>query len=307
MPTRTPGTGVRNHTLLPNGMWQHSVSQSDLKQFSHCPEQHRRHLLNLDKPMQNDAALLGSVFALYPQSRLKGISTRDAAATCLHLLEHGSESLRYPLYGWHSEYLNQVTFRDFSEAASILIQAFAVCEVELAKLPQGTLAEVEFDELLYADNQRAIRINGAVDLWLRDGAIQDWKLSGQDYVGRDSWKFQRYDPQPAQYVLGRMLKEQLDYSQMPGNFTFINIHRSKMAVQSLPLDISEGDLRFHIERVEALCKFIEKNGFTDKWPLNPSDWWCSNKWCPAWKDCRGKHIGEDPWQLIAKSDAKLGL
>jgi hypothetical protein len=72
MPLPLPKTTVPSHQYV-NGRWRHYVSQSDIKDFEHCPDAHRRKLLGLDPPMQNDAALLGTVFATYPQNRINGV------------------------------------------------------------------------------------------------------------------------------------------------------------------------------------------------------------------------------------------
>jgi hypothetical protein len=297
-------TDVPSHRYE-DGKWYHTVSQSDMKQFMHCPDQHRRNLLKLDAPMQNDAALLGTVFATYPQNRINGWTQKDALDYCMTILEEGSQEGRYPIYGWNSPYLNQVTFRSLGEAAGILKSGCLVCENELAYLPKGTRAEVAFTCLLFSTPERDIYLDGCSDLWMPDLSIEDWKLSGQDYVGRDAWKFQRYDPQPAHYILGRALAETNEnYSH---KFTFVNIHRKKMEVQRLELELTDGDLIFHNQQILRLCMMIERNGFDDPWPLNPSDWWCSPAWCPSWNDCRGKHVGPDPWQLVERKKKALGL
>jgi len=281
----------------------HIVSQSDLKAFSHCPEQHRRNMLKLDPPMQNDSALLGSAFATYPQNRINGWNPRDAYEYAANLVTFGSTELRYPLYGWNSEYLNQATFKSCAQVLWIMFEACKLCELELANLPEGTKAEVEFRELLVEDENRKVYVDGASDVWLPD-SIQDWKLSGQNYEGRDGWKFQRYDPQPSHYVLGRVLKEKT-FDLM--DFTFVNFHRDKLIVEHLPLTIGPPELDFHADRIMNYVRFVEKNGFDDPWPLNPADWWCSITWCPAWKECRGKYIGDDPWNLREKKNKKLGI
>jgi hypothetical protein len=187
----------------------------------------------------------------------------------------------------------------------ILIDAMHLCEEELPKLPKGTRAEVEFEVKVHSDLKRDVYIKGASDMWLPDGSIQDWKLSGQDYVGRDAWKFKRYDPQPGHYVLGRALVENgAAFSKL---FTYVNIHRDKMVVQRLPLPLVIGDLTWHLTRVLRLCDAVEAHGFDNPWPINPTDWWCSNSWCQSWDECRGKHLGKDPWGLMARKRKALGL
>jgi len=255
--------------------------------------------------MQNDAALLGTVFATYPQNRINGMNGTDAIQYCVELLLNGSLEGRYPIYGWHSPYLNQVTFKSFDEAKQILISACFLIEEELQKIPKGTRAEVGFEVKVHSDLKRDVYLRGASDMWLPDGSIQDWKLSGQDYAGRDAWKFQRYDPQPGHYVLGRALVE--NAAVFSKKFTYVNIHRKKMVVQRLPLELTKGDLTWHLQRVLRLCDAVEAHGFENPWPINPTDWWCSNKWCQSWKECRGKHIGDDPWNLMANKRKELGL
>lgn len=295
-PVRIPKQSHCEQHQVIDGRWHHRVRQSDIKRFEHCADSHRRHLLVMDKPMQNDSALLGTTFSLYPEARINGLSAT-------HSFNHATDRL---WEAWGRDGLNQVTFDSFDHAESLLTKACNTWEKEVAyKVPRGSIPERRFSSTVYQDQTRRIILEGTSDLWLPNGEIWDWKLSGRSYVGSNAWKFERYDPQPPQYCLARSLEE--NAAALNRKFTFVNIVRDdtkKMnrepVVEWLPLQLTIGDFKFHLKRILNMVKMIEKLGFDEEWPLGATDWWCSSTWCPSWNDCRGAHIGPDPWLTLAK-------
>jgi hypothetical protein len=133
------------------------------------------------------------------------------------------------------------------------------------------------------------------------------EILGRSYVGEQQWKFERYDPQPPHYVMGRGLVEPDSLSNR--RFKYVNLNRDDRKkrqnpkVEELPLRLSLEDLQFHMRRVYNMATSIERfvaKGWHEEWMYNPTDWWCSSVWCPSWNDCRGALLGPDPWGNLAK-------
>lgn len=286
-------TTVKEH-CIEDGRWIHRIRQSDIKRYEHCPESHRRHLLAWDPPLNNDSAILGTVFAVYPETRLWGSTHKTARETVVRVLAEK----------WHEPGLNQVTFDSLQHATKLLAKACDTWNDEiLPKIPKGSIPERQFSVKAYEDKERVILLEGTSDLWLPNGEIWDWKFSGRSYIGQHAWKNERYDPQPVHYCLARTLVEHSN----PGRFTFVNIRRDDTKgmnrapeVEWLPVEITLGDFQFHMNRLYNMATNIERMGFDRPWSLNPTDWWCSSTWCPSWDECRGKFIGHDPWGNLAK-------
>jgi hypothetical protein len=296
-PLKQIGPEVEQHHIV-NGKWQHKIRQSDIKRFEHCPEQHRRHLLATESNMQNDSAILGTTFALFPEAVLNGQVPIDALAVADNYLTEQ----------WNAPGLNQVTFDSLAHARALLTEACQVWYDEvLPTIPKGSMPEVKFHAQCYEDEFRIIIIEGTSDLWRPDGSIDDWKYSGRSYVGEQQWKFERYDPQPPHYVMGRGLVEPDSLSNR--RFRYVNLNRDDRKkrqnpkVEELPLRLSLEDLQFHMRRVYNMATSIERfvaKGWHEEWMYNPTDWWCSSVWCPSWNDCRGALLGPDPWGNLAK-------
>lgn len=296
-------TTVPEHQIV-NGKWIHRIRQSDIKRFDHCADSHRRHLLKLDPPMNNDSAILGTVFAKFPETILNGESWQSAAFNTVKELSRM----------WNEPGLNQVTFDSYEHAAILLDKAMDTWLKEcLPTIPKGSIPERKFSVKAYEDTERIILLEGTSDLWLPNGEIWDWKFSGRSYIGSQAWKNERYDPQPAHYSLARSLIDPVEVGKWNiGSFTFVNIRRDdtrgmnrESVVEWLPVPLTLGDFQFHMDRLFKMALFIEtmvssRGGWDNPWTLNPTDWWCSSTWCPSWDECRGKYIGKDPWGNLAK-------
>jgi hypothetical protein len=280
--------------LFVDGKWVHRIRQSDIKRYEHCPESHRRHLLALDPELNNDSAILGTVFALYPEARLNGENPIEAT----------HETINRLIDMWHSPGLNQVTFDSLDHAIALLSRAMDTWENHiLPKVRVDSIPERRFRVKAYEDKERIIILEGTSDLWLPNGEIWDWKFSGRSYIGQHAWKNERYDPQPVHYCLARSIEEKVNCTK----FTFVNIRRDDTKgmnkapeVEWLPVEVTLGDFQFHMNRLYNMATNIERMGFDRPWSLNPTDWWCSSTWCPSWDECRGKFIGHDPWGNLAK-------
>lgn len=249
--------------------------------------------------MVNDSALLGTVFALFPEAILNGEKAEAAWYKVQSALEEG----------WNLPGLNQIQFDSYEQCLKLLGEGCRLWLVEvLHKIPRGSEPEVRFSYDLIPSHKpggkRIITLEGTSDLWLPNGEIWDWKLSGREYDKAHAWKFSRYDPQPPHYVLARSLGN--NATALKRKFTYVNMRRDdtkKMQrepiVDWLEVKLTLADMQWHMHRLNVMCDYIETNGFDKPWHINPTDWWCSPRWCPSWNDCRGKVMDDpDPWNML---------
>lgn len=287
-----------------DGRWHHIVRQSDVNRFRQCPELHRRHLLADVDDWQNDSAAIGTAFAVFTD----GVLTHGDSDMALGQAETELQTL------WASPNLRTVQiYGGLAEAMVDLhhLTKMWVSEV-LPQFPPNRIVgvEVPFLHVIEDNPSRVISIQGTRDLDCT-AEIVDWKTGNKGYSGRDAWKHQRYDVQPVMYSWARQLGE-TDQHNSPAlkPFRYVVIHRdpqgpkdAKRFTDELPIEVTWGQVDFLRMEIEALCRLVEAE--LPLWPLGPTDWHCSNKWCPAWSTCRGKHQGDDPWGLMANVELQV--
>jgi hypothetical protein len=305
----------------PDGKWEHHIRQSDLGNFQHCPELHRRSLCGDLRGDEGDAALVGS-------------ACHESYAHATRTLLEGNEPVAADLLGVAHDFLangwleavelgvfRQMQIATIDEARN-LIDGYLVLWVQnilpmlMANIELIDSVEYQFDIKVYEDNDRVIYLTGTWDLGF-SGELFDYKHSNSDrYSKQKAWQLSRYHAQPTHYAWAHDMVALKDSNEKTLDFdnklelepfTFININ-NKHGVQFIgPAEgvkiRTVGDCRFHLEVMKSLCLLIEAE--LPVWPLGATDWWCSSKWCPAWKDCRGKFIGDDPWGLLEKVEITL--
>jgi hypothetical protein len=177
--------------------------------------------------------------------------------------------------------------------------------------------ETMFNVIAYEDEVRTIYLAGMQDLWMALD-IWDWKTSNKAYSGRDKWKYDRsyLSVQHIQYPWARLLLEGVpkefifteDKEKRLPEFHYCVIPREPNGgsipdVDKLTIAPTVGDAHFLLLEMLSYAKLVEAR--LDAWPLGPTDWWCSNKWCPNWDHCRGQYLKDDPWTLVERANAKL--
>lgn len=298
-----------------NGKWHHHVRQSDIKTFRQCPELHRKKLTHEVTDYENDVAIIGTAC----HAGIEYALTHDEA----DIYECMQVAMNTLVECWNKPNLWQVSIASLGDACGLVKLCFTVWwnEVRPIILAQDIVAvEYRFDVKVYEDIWRCIYLSGTSDLWLAD-SIVDWKHSTHDY-NKDAWKLDRYDPQCIIYPWAR---DQLELNANPDwadgikytiefdpsaalcDFTFVNINRDNQRVQWQTVEPTRtvGHCLALLDDILGLCKLIEAK--VSSWPLGASDWWCSPVWCPAWNQCKGKHLGPDPWGLLERKRKQAGI
>lgn len=313
----------------PDGRWEHHVRQSDIERASKCLELHRRHLTGQIRNQDGDAALVGS--ACHEAFAWGGAALRDGADWhASDVLEVGQEALAGL---WReaaaSDSLHQVQVATYSEASQLVtgsVTSWIRDFLPILQTDEILGIEHQFDIKVHEDYFREIYLSGTYDLKLKNGGLFDYKNSSENY-NYVAWKLSRYNSQPRVYCWADDMEEGIlgnsQYSTISENwpneaqladFTYVNFrpeNRQKvnkdysveMQIVSVTPSICVGDCRFLLQQMLAMVKLIEAK--VNPWPLGASDWWCSEKWCPAWSDCRGKYLPPDHWGLLAKVEENL--
>lgn len=298
--------------MAPDGVWEHHIRQSDIGRFRKCPELHRRHMAGTLPTYEGDAALIGTACHAGAHHALVALMQwlEPDYDECLQVAMQTLED------GWNADSLHQVQIRSLTEAAGFVQGCFlAWWSHFLDQFEPDTIHSVEqpFDVLAMRGPLRRVYLTGTYDVRFYDQSLVDWKFPKDTYVGSNEWKHQRYDHQPTHYQWASMLlagynpllmqrwdgKEGLAARDdtLPG-FTYGVILRERQVPEELDIIRTYGDVQFYAQELSRLCDLIEAQ--LPQWPLNATDWWCSDKWCEAWDSCRGMYLPTDPWGLMAK-------
>jgi hypothetical protein len=265
----------------PDGRWIHNFRQSFLNDVRMCPEMARRKLLGLVEDETGDAALVGTAIHTGIEAFLLG-----EANSLDEVLAQGYET-------WWSERDNLSEpwriIKDDAEAEDCIGKTLNRWWAEvLEQLPQEELLiEQRFSHMVLSDDTRDIYIEGTKDVEYSGGVI-DWKTTMRTYK-RNEWKHQRYDVQPTIYLWSHLL----NYGSL-GTFRYWRLPRNGGECEHLDITRRLGDFRAMEVEMINLATLIEAE--LPAWPLNPSDWWCSEKWCPTFAagECRGAHVSINP-------------
>jgi hypothetical protein len=303
----------------PDGRWEHHIRQSDVGTFRKCPELRRVDMLGLVVDITNDTAGIGT-------------AVHEGIRYVLDQLKAGNEpefddALEIAIKTWHTIWhdpnINVIEVATL-ESGGLMVESCLVRwwnEVLPDIWDKEILAvELPFDVKLTEDDKRIIFISGTSDLWLPFD-IWDWKTANKKYSGRDGWKYERsyWSVQHTLYAVARYILEGGTWTELADEeardkedkltpFHYVIIPREPNGssipdVDKLTITSTVGDARFLYKEMLSIAKLIEAE--LDQWPLGPTDWWCSNKWCANWDNCRGAFHKEDPWTLVERANAKL--
>ena len=148
-----------------------------------------------------------------------------------------------------------------------------------------TGVEVFFDHVLYETDTVEVRLKGTRDWDDAELGLIDWKCPGRKPT---EWELKRWDIQSTVYTWA--------LAQETGEWGAQDFHRVAIVegeTHWLTLRRGPQDWAALEDKVRGLVELLEAD--LSVWPVSWSGWWCSPKWCEFWDDCRGKHLGANPW------------
>lgn len=120
------------------------------------------------------------------------------------------------------------------------------------------------------------RLMGQIDV-VTKGIVWDYKTAARPKTDRD-------------LATSLQLSSYSWVKQLP-KVSYITFVKDKQTVQVMePVDVSPGRWMFALKVIASAVEGIRRGSFPLTNPsMFPSPWWCSEKFCGFWKNCRGKY------------------
>ena len=273
---------------LPDGRWEHRFRQSWLNTLSHCPEQARAQWLGeFDEDEHTDSTALGTAVhagievCLQEQADGQGpLDVDDCVEVARMELERIGE-WKYTKY----------PYKRVPELAEKLVTTWYD---HVRPHVRPSLVEHHFSHALHEDTKRVILVSGTIDCVDDDLLVWDWKTGSRPY---EPWEYQRWAVQPTAYTWA--IAQEFEAVDRRGPWWFrYAILRTDGEVQYLKVRRGEPHVEWLRKQALAAAELIEQG--LDAWPLNDAGWWCSDKWCPKFAECKGAVMAED-WTVTEKA------
>jgi hypothetical protein len=250
--------------------------QSWINNFLLCNDRAR---LDVESDETNEAAALGTSWHGGIEAALRGEAdtpsqVAEASIGVLQALEHTFEydDLTHDkacqhLRHWSKMLRTQPEFVSLYDNPDRLIeQAF---EVHL-----DTMGDVE----LY--------LVGTIDAIDNPTCVIDWKTSSRKY---QRWEKQRWAVQPTVYAeacrqMGWVNDEKVDF-----RFVVFERNLARDAPETIRVTRGPGHTAWLTRMLWRAYDLRQ----LDTWPLNDQHALCSEKWCPAWSQCKGLYVRSD--------------
>ena len=259
------------------GRWHHTIRQSDISTFRMCPEKLRT---QPDESTGTDATLVGTAVHSACELYLR----HPAETTESQMVELAHQQVRE---GWGSVRQIQMIEAEAYKFSAASIRSFWK---RRHLLPQGGFVERSFKlDGVWSDQFRTISITGTPD-YDTPGMIWDFKTSAMSYE-KEGWMVQRYGIQPTVYCLASYL---INGGEIP-EFTFIRLPKDGSDMEMLTVTRTHSDFQALMYELLAMARLRESN--LSHWPVKPTGWWCSPKWCETFASgkCMGAYWGDKSW------------
>jgi hypothetical protein len=116
--------------------------------------------------------------------------------------------------------------------------------------------------------------------------IKDWKSSSRGPY--QPWEYKRWALQPTVYSWA--LAQADGYSSCKPEFEYVVMFsptkRAPEGVQRFSVERGPEHYEWLKTKCTDIAQLIEVG--LDSWPKNDNHALCSEKWCPAWDNCKGK-------------------
>lgn len=253
----------------PSGQWHHTFSASWLKDFATCPEKARRRYFNITASQSTSYTALGSAVHA-------GIE-----AALLNMIDGGDRHPELVAADKAQEVMGEPNYVPGSlDIPGLIAQHMESFRTQTLPHMHPLVVEEKFDLPVYLDAFREIRLRGVIDCVDRNLGIIDWKTAGSPHK---IWEKERYEIQPTIYTWA--------WSKLQGvhvdHMRFVVFVHNK-GVQEYTVQRKENHVDWLRFQALAAARLIETG--LPVWTMNDSGWWCSEKWCAAWNECKGSFL-----------------
>jgi hypothetical protein len=267
--------------LLPDGRWEHTFRQSGIKTSTICLERARREWTKTMPEIETDAACVGT--ACHAVFETNMLAYRDSGEhydqeTCVEMFLREYEILESAPNFQYVKY-TPAQAREFGKTC------VRTWYQEVRPSLDPLHVELNFEVPLHEDDERVINLSGTIDLVDRRHGLCDYKTSGGGKY--QEWQYERWAIQPTAYTYAAHM---LGLDEYANAFEYIVL--SKDGVQRFGVERSPRHWEWMRAQCASLAVLIEAG--LQKWPTNDTHALCSEKWCPAWFDCKGLHLTINP-------------
>lgn len=262
----------------------HRFRQSSMKELDICAERARFTMTGEMPDEESDAAACGTAVHTGAEVGVQALIDDGVILSLENLLEvaqdHFTEMMNGPSFRW-------VKFRE-GGARAWIERALVRWYDEVRPTLRPVATEINFGPLiLHEDEHRIIEVTGSID-YLDVEGLKDWKTSSRAW---EKWEHERWDVQPSVYTwaaaqLG-LIEPDAD-GLYPFEFVvLVNANTQRAMLQRVTVYRHAGDWAWLTERCLGIATLIE--AAVPTWPKADNHALCSEKWCPAWSMCKGKH------------------
>jgi len=258
------------------------LRQSWLGQLAMCPERARQDMVGLSERTETSNTMIGTAVHYGIEQCLNEMMM---AGEPLNELDSVNSSMGY--WNEHSHEIDN--WNHTRENAEQIIEANTkVWWNEVMPDMRPIAVEEQFEvPLTTLESGTEVWLTGTIDCVQEfPYAITDWKNPGGK--PRDEWLMKRWSVQAAAYTYA--VNELYKFGE-PLPFEFVHLVKGK--VHRTTVNFGPAEWESLVALARSAGTLIEANLST--WPLNMAGWWCSPKWCGAWKTCRGQYAGQDPF------------
>lgn len=276
-------------TTKEDGRYVHRFSQTFLNGLQTCPEQARAkyrreipddgHTASTARGVAMHAGIEYLLWEKYNDD-LGPHSGEEAVSIAYHELDTIGE--------WQHTKMSRAKVYSSTVDLLIAFRKHVLADVEPAAL------EKRFDVPFYSDDKREIRLVGAIDCIDENGEVWDWKSATRPY---EPWEKQRWAIQPTVYTHAVHAMKVTPQGPLPETLFHYAIMFDNHSAQLL--DVSRDESHVDWLRQQALQAAIMLESGIKPWPLNDGGFWCSEKWCPKFFECKGA-VMLDSWQKVPK-------
>lgn len=265
-----------------------SIRQSWLGTALRCPERGRFAIVRPElDTVTGDAAAAGTAMHTAIEDVLGGAAVANIGHDARHLAD---ELIRF----------EQIEYKSFNGPDELIFHAGNCAEAWARDLwpiiePLGVIeteASFHFPALTHRD--WTVCFEGTVDLVTQHGnALWDWKSSGSKWRQRDK---QRADVQSTIYSLAALngcFDREDFYWPMEFNFGVMLRRKGLSSGHVVTVERTADHARWVERRVRQFVDLFIDLGLDREWPALDDHFLCSQKWCPWYSECRGRHVTAD--------------
>lgn len=264
------------------GRWTHNFSQSFIGGFQHCPESARAdYFQETPKDDYTDSTALGTAghaafeYALHEKRAGRKVDVDDAIDIAFNELADCGE------WKYTKLSLNQI-----NAAIPRMVGGFLL---DVLPLVEPAVIEQRFNVKLYEGKHRTVNLVGTMDCVAQDYTPWDWKTSARTH---DVWEKQRWAVQPTAYcyAVEQMNNEHATVGEMSDQEFVYGVMLHNGSTQVYRVSRGNGHIVWLKKVASQIAWMIEHE--VNPWPLNDGGWWCSDKWCPLFAECKGASMPE---------------